>query len=86
VTRLPRRILPTGLGSLAGLACAACCVLPLLLAAGVLGGTGWAAAGRYLPGVALGLVATAGLAWWWARRRRVHATGCAGGGCSCPSS
>jgi hypothetical protein len=86
VTRLLRRILPTGLGSLAGVACAACCAIPLLIAAGVLGGTGWAATGRFMPGVAIGLAATAGLAWWWARTRRIHATGCAGGGCSCSSS
>jgi mercuric ion transport protein len=83
VTGLLRRILPTGLGSLAGPACAACCAIPLLLAAGVLGGTGWAA-GRYLRSV--GLAAGAGLAWWWTRRRRIHTSGCTGGECACPSS
>jgi hypothetical protein len=77
-----RQLLPTSLGSLAGVACAACCIIPLLLAAGVIGGTGWAAAGRFMPGVAVGLAALAGLTWWWASRRRTHAAGC-GGDCSC---
>lgn len=57
-----RRFLPAGLSGLAGAACVACCAIPLLLAAGVLGGAGWVAAGRIMPGVALGLVAVAGLA------------------------
>jgi hypothetical protein len=76
-----RRVLPTGLTGLAGVACAACCAIPLLLAAAVLGGAGWAAFGRVLPGVTVVLAAAAG-AWWWATRRR-HASGCAGGDCSC---
>ncbi|WP_446210305.1 hypothetical protein [Micromonospora sp. IBSANI012] len=70
---------------LAGAACAACCVLPPLLAAGVLGGAGWAAANRFLPGVAVALAVLAGLSWWWASKRR-HASGCAGGNCSCGQS
>lgn len=74
--------MPGGLTGLAGVACAACCVLPLLLAAGVLGGAGWAAAGRIMPGIAVALAAVAGGAWWWASRRR-HAGGCSGEGCSC---
>jgi hypothetical protein len=57
-------------------------VIPLLLAAGVLGGAGWAAAGRVMPGVAVALAALAGGAWWWASRRR-HASKCSGTGCSC---
>jgi mercuric ion transport protein len=78
-----RRILPAGLSSLAGLACAACCAIPLLVAAGVLSGVGWAAVGVWLPGIAVALAALAGGAWWWARRRRHH-TGCAGGErCAC---
>jgi mercuric ion transport protein len=67
---------------LAGAACAACCVLPALLAAGILGGAGWAAANRFMPGVAIALAALAGLSWWWASKRR-HTTSCADGGCSC---
>jgi hypothetical protein len=78
-----RRLLPASLGSLAGVACAACCAIPLLLAAGVLGGTGWAAAARFMPGVAAGLAALAGLTWWWAWRRHTHPAGCVGGTCSC---
>ncbi len=73
-----RRPLPSGLTSLAGLACAACCAIPLLLTAGVLSGAGWAAAGAWMPGIAIALAALAGAAWWWARRRR-HRSGCAGG-------
>jgi mercuric ion transport protein len=86
VTRIAgrlRSLLPTSLGSLAGVACVACCTIPLLLAAGVLGGTGWAAVGRFMPGVAVGLAALAGLTWWWAARRRAHASGCDGGTCTC---
>lgn len=75
-----RRLLPGGLGGLTGIACVACCAIPLLLAAGVVGGGGWAFLGQVLPGVALGLAALTGLAWWWVRRR--PACGC-GGGCSC---
>ncbi len=59
-----RRFLPSGLGGLAGLACALCCVIPLLLAAGILGGTTWALLGQILPGIALGLAALTGLAFW----------------------
>lgn len=81
-----RRMLPAGLGSLAGVACAACCAIPLLLAAGALGGSGWAAAGRLMPGVAVCLATLAGLAWWWGYRRRTRATGCGSGGCTCSSS
>ncbi|MCM0674822.1 hypothetical protein NCC78_08980 [Micromonospora phytophila] len=81
-----RRLLPTGMGSLAAAACAACCAIPLLLAAGVLGGTGWAAAGRFMPGVAVGLAALAALSWWSNARRRTHPAGCAGGACSCSAS
>ncbi|MBQ0897042.1 hypothetical protein KBX37_28825 [Micromonospora sp. U56] len=77
-----RRLLPSGMTGLAGAACAACCVLPALLAAGLLGGAGWAAVNRFLPGVAVALAVLAGLSWWWASKRR-HTAGCAGGNCSC---
>jgi hypothetical protein len=78
-----RRVLPSGLTGLAGLACAACCAIPVLLAAGVLSGTGWAAAGAWMPGIAIALATLAAGAWWWASRRR-HRGGCAGGtGCGC---
>ena len=78
-----RRVLPVGLTGAAGAACVACCVAPLLLAAGVLGGAGWVVAVRVMPGVALGLVAAAGLAWWWRSRPAGHRDGCTGAGCSC---
>jgi hypothetical protein len=78
-----RKLLPGGLGSLTGVACALCCAVPLLLAAGLLGGAGWAFLGQILPGIAVALAAATGLAWWWAKRRPAHAAQCAGGTCTC---
>lgn len=69
------------MSGLAGAACVACCAIPLLLTVGVLGGAGWVATGRVMPGIALGLIAVAAAAWWWTFRHR--ARGCAGGDCSC---
>ncbi|HZM79476.1 MAG TPA: hypothetical protein VFC19_27410 [Candidatus Limnocylindrales bacterium] len=84
---LLRRLLPSSLGGLTGLACVLCCAIPLLLAAGVLGGAGWAFLGQILPGIAIALAALTALAFWWARRRRsAHAAGCAGGDCSCSTT
>ncbi|GAA2996949.1 hypothetical protein GCM10017559_16850 [Streptosporangium longisporum] len=84
-----RRLLPAGLTGLAAVACAACCVLPVLLAAGVIGGTGAVALTGVMPTVALISGGVAVLAWgpvWFLRSRR-HATGCAGGtGCGCRST
>lgn len=79
----PRKLLPGGLTGLAGAACAACCVIPLLLAAGIVGGAGWTAAGRIMPGIAIVLIAMAVGTWWWATRRRRHASGCDGSSCGC---
>jgi small multidrug resistance family-3 protein len=62
---LARRILPAGLASLAGLACAACCAVPLLLGAGVLSGAGWAVAGAWMPGIAVALAALAEIGGAW---------------------
>ncbi len=76
----PRRLLPSGLTGLAGLAGAACCAIPLLLAAGVLGGGTIVLLGQLMPGIALGLAVLAGLAWWRAARRTAHRHGC-GAGC-----
>lgn len=78
-----RRVLPAGVTGLAGLACLACCLIPALLAAGVIGGAGWATLGGLLPGIAVALAAAAALTWWWARRHRQHRAGCPGGSCSC---
>lgn len=52
------------------MACAACCLIPVLLVAGVIGGAGWAVIGRALPAVAVMLVAAAALMWWWATQRK----------------
>ncbi|MFC0527625.1 hypothetical protein [Phytohabitans kaempferiae] len=57
-------------GALAVLACAACCALPLLIAAGVLTGAGAAILEKTLLAVAAGLAAAA-LGMWWLHRRRV---------------
>jgi mercuric ion transport protein len=81
-----RRLLPTGLGSLATLACLLCCAIPFLITAGVLGGAGWAAFGQVLPGIAVAFAALTALAWWWTRRRPTHAASCPGSDCSCPTS
>lgn len=78
-----RRRLPAALAGLAAVACIACCALPLLLTAGAVSGVGWAITGRWLPAIAVLLIASAGVLWWSARRHR-HQGGCAGGkGCSC---
>jgi mercuric ion transport protein len=58
-------------------------VVPLLVVAGVLSGAGWALLGQILPGIAVGLAALAGFAWWWARRRPALVAGCAGPDCGC---
>jgi hypothetical protein len=78
-------------GGLAALACAGCCAIPLLIAAGVLTGTGAVILKKTLLAVSAGLVVLA-LGMWWLHRRRnaQHAAtaggancGCGGGGCGC---
>jgi hypothetical protein len=73
-------------GSLALLACAACCALPWLIAAGVLTGAGAALVERTLLTVSMGLVAAA-LGMWWLHRHRsaraAAAAGCAHDNCDC---
>jgi len=74
-------------GALAALACAACCTLPLLIAAGILTGTGAAIMEKTLLAVAA-ILAAAALGMWWLHRRRTarrafdHA-GCGTAGCDC---
>jgi hypothetical protein len=75
--------------ALAGLACAACCALPFLIAAGVLTGAGAAIMENVLLG-ASGLLVAAAAAMWYLHRRRsarkaaaAGQTGCASGNCAC---
>ena len=56
-------------GALAALACAVCCAIPLLIAAGVLTGAGAVLLRQTLLAVAAGL-AVAALGMWWLHRRR----------------
>jgi mercuric ion transport protein len=75
--------------ALAGLACAACCALPFLIAAGVLTGAGAAIVGNLLLGTS-GLLVVAAAGTWYLHRRRsareaaaAGQTGCASGDCAC---
>ncbi|MBK3623275.1 hypothetical protein JHN59_00085 [Streptomyces sp. MBT49] len=77
---------PKALASLAGLACLACCLLPALITAGVVGAGAFAVVG-WLPAVALALAALAGAAWWFGRRRTPCGCGASGqGGCGCETT
>jgi mercuric ion transport protein len=74
-------------GALAALACAACCALPFLVAAGILTGAGAAIVERSLLAGAAVLVAAA-LGMWWLHRRRgarrtATAAGCTDENCAC---
>jgi mercuric ion transport protein len=79
---------PKALAGLAGLACVACCLLPALIAAGVVGGSAAALVG-WLPALAAALAALAGTLWWL-QRRRSRSCSCrpslATGGCTCAHS
>jgi peptidoglycan/LPS O-acetylase OafA/YrhL len=77
----PRRSKVTG--SLAALACAACCALPVLIAAGVLTGAGAAILEKTLLAVAAGLAVSALGMWWLHRRRSAQRAVAAGTGCGC---
>lgn len=73
---------------LAAAACVACCALPALVTAGLLGG-GALAVAAWLPTVALVLAVAAAAVFGWAWWRRAHAAksgqGCAGSACGCGS-
>jgi len=75
--------------ALAGLACAACCALPFLIAAGVLTGAGAALAQNLLLAGSAVLIAAAGGMWWLHRRRSARTaaaagpTECTSGNCAC---
>jgi hypothetical protein len=72
-------------GGLAALACAACCALPLLIAAGLLTGAGAALLEKTLLAVAAGLAALV-LGMWWLHLRRSAQRAAASGGCGCGGS
>jgi mercuric ion transport protein len=59
-------------GALAALACAACCAIPLLIAAGILTGAGAAILEQTLLAIAAGLVVAALSMWWLHRRQSVR--------------
>jgi mercuric ion transport protein len=77
----PRRSKITG--ALAALACAACCAIPLLIAAGILTGAGAAILKQTLPAVAAGLAVAALGMWWLHRRRSARRAAPAGASCGC---
>jgi hypothetical protein len=73
---------------LAALACAACCALPFLIAAGVLTGAGAAVAEKGLLITSAVLLTGAGVMWFLKRRRDARKaaageSGCASGNCAC---
>lgn len=79
---------PKALATLAAAACAACCLLPGLIAAGIVGTSAGKIVG-WLPAIALALAVLAGTARWLGRRRTVHgcgSTGCGQGGCGCSTT
>jgi hypothetical protein len=85
----PRRdCTPKALGGAAALACVACCALPALITAGVVGAGAGAVVGR-LPALAVVLALLAAGTWWLGRHRRSCACApkTAGeGGCGCQKS
>lgn len=70
-------------GGLAALACAACCAIPLLIAAGLVTGAGAAVLKHTLLAVAAGLAVAALGMWWLHRRRSARRIAAAGTGCGC---
>lgn len=83
----PGRV-PKVLGGLAALACVACCALPVLIGAGVVGAGADSVVGR-LPALAVALAVLAVGTRWLGRRRRscTCAAKTAGeSGCGCTAS
>ncbi|MET9694676.1 hypothetical protein ABZY81_40825 [Streptomyces sp. NPDC006514] len=79
---------PKTLGGLAALACVACCALPVLITAGVVGAGAGAVVG-WLPALAVVLAVLAVGTWWLGQRRRSCACPpktAGGGGCGCNAS
>ncbi|MEV8564793.1 hypothetical protein AB0436_04255 [Streptomyces sp. NPDC051322] len=74
VAEPPQRA-PKTLGGLAALACVACCALPVLITAGVVGAGAGVVVG-WLPALAVVLAVLAAGTWWLGQRRR---------SCSCGS-
>lgn len=72
----PHRV-PKALVGLAALACMACCLLPGLIATGVVGGSAAVLVG-WLPALVVVIAALAGALWWFQRHRSRS--------CSCRSS
>lgn len=65
---------PAGLAWIAGIACVACCAIPMLIAAGLLGGADWTSIAAGLPMFAVLIGTLAASAWWWAARPRTATT------------
>ncbi|MEO3784177.1 hypothetical protein ABGB12_12650 [Actinocorallia sp. B10E7] len=73
-----------GLGVLAAVACAACCALPVLIAAGALSGAGAAVLADKMPMIAAVLAAAAVAVFAFAAWRRRRGPGCGSDGCGTP--
>jgi hypothetical protein len=62
-----------------------CCLLPALIAAGVIGSAGWVAVGAHLPSIVGLLALITAVVWWWTRRAQRPQHICPGGESSCHS-
>ncbi|MFI2761710.1 hypothetical protein ACH5A3_23000 [Streptomyces echinatus] len=78
---------PKALGGLAALACVACCALPVLITAEVVGAGAGAVVG-WLPALAVVLAVLAAGTWWLGRRRDCSCgpKTAGGDGCGCKTS
>ncbi|OAA20103.1 hypothetical protein UG55_108116 [Frankia sp. EI5c] len=80
-SRTPRRAAVSA--TLAVLACAACCALPLLIGAGLLTAGAAAAVNQTLVAAAIALAVLAVVFLGWHQRRRTTARTVTGGSCGC---